>query len=219
LQPNYIPWRGYFDFFKQSDIFVVYDDVQYTKNDWRNRNLIKGPDGVQWLTIPVEDAKRLSSGLLIKDAKILNNGWQERHLKALEANYKHAPYFGEVMDIVKECFDEKHELLCDLTVALIKRINDYLGLRCKVMYSSKIGFCELSQTERLAAICKSLNAEEYLSGEAAKDYMELDKMGDIRVLWHRYKEKVYPQLWSGFLSRVSIVDTIMNCGLKTHDII
>jgi hypothetical protein len=219
LQPNYIPWRGYFDFFKQSDAFVVYDDVQYTKNDWRNRNLIKTPDGAQWMTIPVDDNKRIAKNLLIKDVKIINNGWQARHIKTLEMNYARAPYFGEVMDIMRESFDEDHTMLCPLVMTIIRRINEYLGLRCKIYYSSELGFADLHKTDRVVAICKHLKATEYLSGDAAKDYLELDKFGDIRVLWHRYKEKEYPQLHGQFISRISILDLLMNCGLKGFDLI
>ena len=219
LQPNYLPWRGYFDFFKQSDAFVVYDDVQYTKNDWRNRNTIKTPDGSQWITVPVNESGRMSKGLLIKDAKIVDSGWQDRQLKSLELNYKHAPYYGEVMDIVSDSFNEKPELISDLNMLLIGKINDYLGIRCKIYYSSKLGFNELDRQDRLVAICKCLGATEYYSGDAAKDYLDVSRFGDIRVLWHRYKEKTYPQLWGEFLSRVSIIDLLFNCGTKGYEII
>lgn len=215
LQPNYIPWRGYFDFFKQSDIFVVYDDVQYTKNDWRNRNYIKTPDGVQWLTIPIEHKHHMKS--LIKDVDIIDNGWQERHLKAVELNYINAPYFGEMYDMLKESIYEKN--LVKLNMSIITKILDYFGIRCKIYYSSEIGYNSLNPTERLVAICKHFNATEYLTGESAKDYLDTDKFGDIRVLWHKYKEKIYPQLWGDFVSKISIIDLLMNCGLKGYDII
>jgi hypothetical protein len=219
LQPNYIPWRGYFDFFKQSDAFVVYDDVQYTKNDWRNRNLIKSPDGVQWLTIPVDDSNRMSKYVLIKDVKIIYNGWPERHLKSLEMNYKASPYFDIIYDLMEQCFNEKQETLLALDMSIITKILDYLGIKCKIYYSSELGFTDFDKTERLVKICTHLGATEYLSGDAAKSYLDVDKFGDIRVLWHRYKEKVYPQLWSAFISRVSMIDLLMNCGIKGYDII
>lgn len=210
-----MPWRGYFDFFKQSNVFVVYDDVQYTKNDWRNRNYIKTPDGTQWLTIPIEHKHHMNS--LIKDVDNPDNGWQERHLKSIEQNYKNAPYFGEIYDIIKESVYEKN--LVKLNMKIIDKILNYLGMKCKVCYSSEIGYTDCEPTERLVQICKHFNATEYLTGESAKDYLEVDKFGGIRVLWHRYKEKVYPQLWGDFISRVSIVDLLMNCGMKGYDII
>jgi len=219
LQPNYIPWRGYFDFFKQSDVFVIYDDVQYTKNDWRNRNTIKTPDGAQWLTVPVDDRDRMSKYVLVKDVKVIENGWRERHLKTLEMNYAHAPYYGVIYDLMKEAFDENHELLVDLNMSIMRKILDYLGIRCRIEYSSKLGFNDCEQTDRLVAICKHLGATEYWSGDAAKDYLDQNKFGDIRVLWHKYKEHVYPQLWGNFISKISIVDLLMNCGTKSYDII
>jgi hypothetical protein len=219
LQPNYIPWRGYIDFFKQCDVFVYYDDVQYTKNDWRNRNLIKNPDGAQWLTIPIITDNRISNKLIIRDAIMHQNNWQMRHLEAIEANYKHAPYYGDIREILTEAYEQEKQNLSKLCQTIISRINDYLGLRCKTLLSSEMGFNECAPTERLVQICRSLGATEYLSGDAAKEYLQVDKFGDIRVLWHRYHEQIYPQLWGDFISRVSIIDTLMNCGRKTYDII
>lgn len=219
LQPNYIPWRGYFDFFKLCDTFVFYDDVQYTKNDWRNRNLIKTPDGVQWMSIPVNDVGRMSKGLLIRDVTMHQNEWQTRHLNLVDANYRDAPYYGEIRQMLAEAYAEERESLHRLCKALIAKVNDYLGIKTRMLSSSDLGFQDLAPTDRLVAICRHLGATEYLSGDAARDYLEVEKFGDIRVLWHRYHERAYPQLWGDFVSRVSIVDTLMNCGPKTHDII
>jgi len=219
IQPNYIPWRGYFDFFKQSDVFVFYNDVMYTKNDWRNRNTIKTPDGLQWLTIPVNDNKRVSKGLLINGATTLGSDWKERHLSSLELNYKNAPFIGEVLDIMEEGFMGDSYDLSEICISITQKILDYLGINCKTVRSSEIGYSNLSKTDRVVQICKELKATEYLSGDAAKDYMEMEKFGEIRVLWHRYKEKVYPQLWGDFISKVSIVDLLANCGTKAYDII
>ena len=207
-----MPWRGYFDFFKQSDAFVVYDDVQYTKNDWRNRNTIKTPDGTQWLTVPVEHSK-----CMINEVKIIQNGWRERHLKSIELNYKNAPYFNEIYDIIKRCVYK--DTLVDINMAIITETLDYLGIRCEIHRSSAIGHSDLDPTERLVAICKELDATEYLTGEAAKNYLDAERFGDIRILWHKYAEKKYPQLWGEFISRISVVDLLMNCGIKSYEII
>jgi len=219
LQPNYIPWRGYFDFFKQCDVFVFYDDVQYTKNDWRNRNEIKTQDGKQWLTVPVDDSNRMTKHMLIKDAKIIQNGWQERHLQALELHYKNAPYFDVIYSLMKEALGEPHETISTLDIAITNKILDYLGMRKKTYLSSELGVPHIDSTQRVVDICKKLRATEYLSGDAAKDYLQLDKFGDIRVLWHRYRERVYPQLHGPYISRISVIDLLMNCGLKSYEII
>jgi len=216
IQPNYISWRGYFDFFKQVDTFILYDDVQYTRRDWRNRNIIKTPDGPQWLTVPVDDSNRSA---LINEIKIKDNGWQERHLKQIRQAYSNAPYLHEVMGILEESFEEERESLSILNERLIRNILEYLGIRVNVINSSDIGYACMRSTERLVALCKAEGATAYLSGEAARNYLKPEEFGDIRVLWHKYKEKVYPQLWGDFLSRVSIIDTLMCCGRKTADII
>jgi len=215
IQPNYIPWRGHFDFFKKVDTFVFYDDVQYTKRDWRNRNTIKTPDGGQLLTVPV-DADR---DTLICDAKIVDNGWKQRHLDLISQNYKNAPYFGDAYGIMCESFDEIHEDIGSLTISITQKILDYFGINCRIYRSSELGFEDLHKTDRLVAICKKVGATEYISGMAAKDYLKPEKFGDIRVLWQRYNEKVYPQLWGDFMSRVSIIDLIANCGIKGYEII
>lgn len=219
LQPNYIPWRGYFDFVKQSDVFVFYDDVQYTKNDWRNRNLIKTKDGVQWLTIPVDDARRMTNKLLIKDAKVVHNDWPKRHLAMLRDSYKNAPYCEAIVDMLVEAFEAHPDSLADLDMAITRKICEYLGFNCKFLVASTLGHTDLAPTERLVAICQDLGATEYLSGYAAKDYLDTSKFGAIGVMWHRYHEKTYPQLHGEFISRISIVDVLMNCGIKTRDII
>lgn len=215
-QPNYLPWRGYFDFFKQSNLFVFYDDVQYTRQDWRNRNIIKTPDGPGWLQIPVEDYPKNAN---INEIKVRDNGWKIRHVEILRQNYMHAPYYGEVMGIVEDAFSADTKKLSDLDILLTKKMLEYIGISRQIVLSSDVGFAELSRTDRLVAICKKLGGTEYITGEAAKDYLEPEKFGDIRVLWHKYKEKVYPQLWGDFLSRVSILDTLFNLGPKTYDVI
>ena len=218
-QPNYIPWRGYFDFFKQADAFVFYDDVQYTKNDWRNRNEIKTQDGKQWLTVPVDDSNRMTKHMLINEAKIIQNGWQERHLQAIEMHYKNAPFFDVIYGLMKEALGEQHETISTLDVSITNKILDYLGIRRKTYLSSELDIPHTDPTQRVVDICKKLGATEYLSGDAAKDYLELDKFGDIRVLWHRYREKVYPQLHGPYVSKISVIDLLMNCGTKGYEII
>ena len=216
LQPNYIPWRGYFDFFKQCDVFVVYDDVQYTKNDWRNRNIIKTPDGPHWLTIPV---KKHKSDATIKDIVMKENGWEKRHLEAIVQNYSKAPYFDEIYKIIEQCLTSSYDILSYKCMKIVIDVLDYLGIRVKIVYSSDIGYQQYSPSRRLAKICEHFGASEYLTGDAAKSYLEVEKFGNIKVLWHKYHEKVYPQLWGDFISRVSIIDTLFCCGRKTYDII
>lgn len=100
LQPNYIPWKGVFDLINQVDAFVFYDDVQYTKKDWRSRNKIKSPNGEHWITVPI--ATKGKREQLIFEAEIDNTQiWQSKHYKSIWSSYNKAPYFEEYKYIIK----------------------------------------------------------------------------------------------------------------------
>ncbi|MHC4726119.1 MAG: WbqC family protein [Planctomycetota bacterium] len=219
LQPNYIPWRGYFDFFKQSDLFVIYDDVQYTRHDWRNRNTIKMPMGALWLTVPVQSKGCIKNNLLVKDAKICGTKWIRKHLGSMEAAYKKAPYFEEVYYIISGCIEQGYELLIDLNMSLIRAVLRYLGIECRIKYSSDLDIeCE-GKTERIVKILKSVGATEYLTGTMARGYIDERKFKNIKIVWHDYQPKEYPQLWGDYVPNLSIVDTLFNCGRATAKII
>lgn len=221
LQPNYIPWRGYFDFFKQCNLFIVYDDVQYTKNDWRNRNLIKTRNGHLWLTVPVKKAGRITNNLLVRDAEIAGDRWIRKHLKSIEANYKDATFFDEIYGLIERCLLKRHRKLIALNMELIHAILDYLDIKCEIKYSSWLWVSPHieSKTARLVDILEKVGATEYLTGPSAKRYLDESRFGDIKVAWHDYRLKEYSQLWGEFLPNMSIVDTLMNCGRRTKDVI
>ena len=167
LQSNYIPWKGYFDLINMVDEFILYDEVQYTKNDWRNRNKIKTPQGIQWLTIPV---RQESLDQKIKDTKISDKKWNIKHWRTISQNYSKAKYFKDYKDIFEELYltcDE--EYLSEINYKFITTINEILGIKTKLRWSSEFELVD-GQTEKLLGICKDCNADIYLSGPAAKDY-------------------------------------------------
>ena len=167
LQSNYIPWKGYFDLINMVDEFIFYDEVQYTKNDWRNRNKIKTPQGIQWLTIPV---RQESLDQKIKDTKISDKKWNIKHWRTISQNYSKAKYFKDYKDIFEELYltcDE--EYLSEINYKFITTINEILEIKTKLRWSSEFELVD-GQTEKLLGICKDCNADIYLSGPAAKDY-------------------------------------------------
>ncbi|WP_345993670.1 WbqC family protein [Sulfurimonas sp. HSL-1716] len=212
LQSNYIPWKGYFDLISSVDEFIFYDDVQYTKNDWRNRNKIKTFQGVQWITIPVEQ-KNLEQK--IKDTKVADNRWNKKHWSTISQSYAKAKYFQEYKDIFEELYlkgEEKY--LSEINYKFIMTINKILGITTKIRWSDEF---ELSngQTEKLLAICKQCDANVYLSGPAAKNYFNknLAKQENIQVEWIDYSGyPEYNQLFLPFEHSVSIIDLIFNEG-------
>ena len=167
LQSNYIPWKGYFDLINMVDEFIFYDEVQYTKNDWRNRNKIKTPQGIQWLTIPVRQENLEQK---IKDTKITDKKWNIKHWRTISQNYSKAKYFKDYKDIFEELYltcDE--EYLSQINYKFITTINEILEIKTKLRWSSEFELVD-GQTEKLLGICKDCNADIYLSGPAAKDY-------------------------------------------------
>jgi len=211
VQSNYIPWKGYFDLIAAVDEFIVYDDVQFTKNDWRNRNRIKTPKGVEWLTIPVgQDIRRR-----IRDVELPDARWQEKHWKTLAANYGRAPHFAELARVFQPLYlERRHTHLSALNREFIEAICRYLGIETRI---SNCGDYELvaGRTERLVSLAVQAGAAEYLSGPSAKSYIDEREFSTrgVRVSWFDYAGyPEYPQLWGPFSHEVTILDLLFNCG-------
>ena len=160
LQSNYIPWKGYFDLMQQVDVFVIYDEVQYTKNDWRNRNLIKSKNGLEWLTIPVKQDK-LSQR--IDETVVSTTNWNKKHWNALLANYSKAPYFREYSANFKHLY-ENIELtnLSSINRAFINVIVDILGIKTQLVDSKELNLSG-DKNERLIQAVKQIGGNHYIS--------------------------------------------------------
>jgi hypothetical protein len=213
LQSNYIPWKGYFDMINMVDEFVLYDCVQYTKNDWRNRNLIKTPNGVQWLTIP---CRVESLHQRIDETKVSDKSWANKHLKSIIQNYSRAKYFKEYIDIFEALYKEMadEEYLSNINYKFLTTINDILGIKTKISKCQDFTLIE-GQTSRLVRLCQDTNADIYISGPAAKNYLDesLFEKAGIKVEWMDYSGyKEYNQLFGEFTHGVSIIDLIFNEG-------
>ena len=212
LQSNYIPWKGYFDLINLVDEFIIYDDVQYTKNDWRNRNIIKTNQGLKWLTIPVRQEKL---GQLIIDTKISDKRWSKKHWASLSQCYSKAPFFNVYKDIFEHLFlTSEHEYLSEINYRFIAVINELLGIKTKIRWSGEFDLVD-GQTERLLGIYKQCKATEYLSGPAAKDYFDSDQAikENIEVSWMDYSGyQEYAQLNPPFEHGVTILDLLFSVG-------
>lgn len=221
LQSNYIPWKGYFDLIHDADLFIFYDEVKYTKNDWRNRNKIYTRNGLQWLTIPIDkDAVKLK----ISQVKPRDENWQELHFKSLSMGYKRAPFFSQLEPILNETYlERKWTSLSDLNHFLIKKISLLIGIKTDFADSKKYNL-EGERVERLLNLLKQVGATEYISGTAALDYLagkeQLFADSNIKLTFKTYP--VYPeykQLFEPFRQDVSIFDLIANIKadeIKNH---
>ena len=218
LQSNYIPWKGYFDLIAAVDEFIIFDDMQFTRRDWRNRNQVKTPQGRQWLTIPVDVKGKYSQTIF--ETRIADAHWAARHWKILQLNYAKAPCFTEIADWLKPLYLEcHHEHLSQLNRGLVEAICDYLNIRTCFSSSADYQLVE-DKTERLVSICQQAGADRYLSGPAAKDYIDENRFdsANIQVSWFDYSGyPEYPQLWGDFEHKVSILDLLFNCGRQASE--
>ena len=216
LQSNYLPWKGYFDLIHDADLFVYYDEVQYTKNDWRNRNRIYSKNGLQWLTIPVAKAavKQKISEVLLPEPR-----WQQDHFKSLFYAYKPAPYFNQLEPLLAEVYQERTwERLADLNRYVTERISAMLGIQTR-FDDSKNYPLEGDRVSRLINLLRGLGATEYISGPSARDYMkESEHLFAEKGIKLRYKDysgyPSYRQLSEPFEPGVSVVDLLANVPLS-----
>lgn len=213
LQPAYLPWMGFFDQLVRSSVFVYYDDVQYDKHGWRNRNRIKAANGEpHWLTIPVR-----RSGLdwpLIKDVEIdKTNAWSKKHVGTIRQFYKKAPFLKTYIDELEELLMRPWVRLVDLDIATVELLRKWFNIERPIHRSSELGITG-DKSERLLNICKHFDAKRYVSGDAAKDYLnvELFRSHGVDVEWQSYTHPVYPQLHGDFTPYLSALDLVLNCG-------
>ena len=212
LQPGYLPWLGFFDQMRRSDVFVFYDDVQYDKHGWRNRNRIKTASGPQWLTVPV-----LHSGLgspCILDVEIDHRTpWVRKHLASIRQAYAAAPFLQRYLPELEELLQRRWDRLVDLDLAVVELMSRWLGLARRTARSSVLGIGG-ERSERLVAICRHFGAGTYLSGDAAQEYLDvgLFERHGIQVEWQQFAHPVYPQLHGEFVPFLSAIDVVMNCG-------
>lgn len=215
LQPSYIPWRGYFDQIRRADLFVFYDDVQYDKHGWRNRNQIKTAQGKQWLTIPVH-SKGVTEGIPIKDIRIdWSKPWSRNHLKALTFAYQKAPYFKDYLSLLQAFYDRRDECLADFTIETSIVLSRELGMAStSFLRSSQLPGITGTRTARLIQILQQVGARHYISGPAAREYIEPEKFDEagITLEYMEYNYPEYPQLYLPFDPNVTILDLLFMTG-------
>jgi hypothetical protein len=212
LQSNYIPWKGYFDIIHDVDEFVFHDDIQYTRQDWRNRNRIKTPGGVSWLTIPVGADERRN----ICEVELPAGNWALDHWRRLQSSYQQAPFFDDYRPFLHDIYvSRRWHHLSDLNQHLVRTLaTDVLGLRTHFVDSREL---ELSagKQERVLEILAKVSADVYVSGPAAKAYLEPDRFmsAGIDLVWKSYAGyPEYPQLHPPFAHDVTILDLLFHTG-------
>jgi hypothetical protein len=212
VQSNYIPWKGYFDLIGAVDEFILYDEMQYTRRDWRNRNQIKTPQGLQWLTVPVRVKGKYEQK--IRETEIDGQGWGATHWKSLAQNYARAAHFEEIAEWVEPLYRQPYSHLSDLNRRFIETICQYLEIGTTISDSAQYSLVG-DKTERLADLCVQAGATEYISGPSAKSYVDekVFRERGVVLAWFDYAGyPEYPQLWGEFAHGVTVLDLLFNCG-------
>lgn len=220
LQPGYLPWLGFFEQMLRDELFVLYDDVQYTKKDWRNRNRIKTPQGPLWLTVPVETSGRrfqLVHEVRIDDSK----DWRRTHLRSLELNYRRAPWFEWAYEPLRAVVERPYEHLIDLDEALIVGICRLLGFARPIRRATEFSLADPDQNGRVIECMQRAGGSVLYNGAASRDIIDLPRFRaeGLDVVFQDYKHPVYPQLWGAFVPYLSVIDLLMNCGPESLEIL
>lgn len=213
-QPNYLPYLGFFDKMRQADIFVIYDDAQFNKEDFQHRNKIRIFHGWKWLTVPVE-----KKHIPIKEIKIRNEltnkglKWSDAQFKEIIDAYFDTPYYKDYEKKLEEIYMKRYDKLIDLNLDIISFLMDAFKIKTKLVFSSELGFTSKS-TQRLVDIVESLGGDTYLSGSFGKNYLDVSQFQDknIKLEFQDFKHPVYKQNYDDFIPNMSSIDALFNIG-------
>lgn len=216
IQPGYLPWLGYFDQMAQADLFIHYDDVQFSRKSWHHRNRLKSPVGEQWLTVPVEHAGKT---MAINQVAIANpawgRGWGTAHLAMIRDWYRKAPFLGDYLPALEDLLEQTWDRLINVDVALVTQMAAWLGVDARTAYASDFGIpLSLDTTARPLQICQAAGVTRLILGPTARAYVEPGAFQEagIEILWHSYQPEPYSQLHGPFLPYMSALDAILMLG-------
>lgn len=214
IQSNYIPWRGYFDFIDNVDTFVIYDDVQYSKGSWRNRNQIKYSNGLKWITLPV----KVNLGMNINEVELKNDSWKKEHADLIKLCLGNAPYFKEAKEVWEKGISVNTNMLSELNENIIRVICNHLDIKTKIIRSEPYNLSGI-KTDRLMELFEKVGATSYLSGPAAESYLDVEmfRAKSINLTYKSYSYSEYPQQFGAFSPTVTILDLIANMGSEAKN--
>nr|WP_321352008.1 WbqC family protein [uncultured Methanoregula sp.] len=218
-QPMYLPWCGLFDRIARSDLFILLDNVQYSKNYFINRNKIRTPQGWTWLTVPVISHGK--SDQLIRDVETDGKiPWEHQHWKSISVSYAKAPYFKEYAGFFDEMYSTRWVYLNDVIKKTLTYLLQSLDIPTRIILASELDVTG-KKNEYILNLCQNVGADEYLSGPDGRNYLNLPQWQEagIEVLFHEYQHPEYPQLYGTFEPNMSVIDLLFNCGKSSKGIL
>jgi hypothetical protein len=219
-QPSYLPWLGLFAKMKKSDIFVYFDNVSYSKRDWSSRNKIRNEKSWLWLTVPVLTKDKKNQ--IFTEVKIDNNQeWARKHWAKISMNYSKAPFFSLYENFFREVYDTEWNYLSELDEHITKYLMKILGIKTKFVKASTSLHLEGKKSSLVLDMCKKMNASTIIFGGEGKNFAQVEdfESAGIKPIFQEYKHPVYPQIHGEFISHMSIIDLLFNCGPKSLDIL
>ena len=215
MQPTYLPWVGYFDLMDQVDVFVLLDDVAFSRQSWQQRNRVRTASGLTWLTIPVR--RENPGSLQIRDVQIADPKFADKHWRTIEQAYARCPFFCGYRDSLREIFvgSEPWQSLAALNIRLIEWLAAAIGIQTPLLVASTLE-CGGRRGEHVAELCVATNATQYRSPPGAETYLREDAKcfvdRRLELSLHEYRHPVYPQLHTPFLPHACALDLLFNRG-------
>jgi len=220
MQPTYLPWCGYFGLMQSVDLFIYLDSVQFARRSWQQRNQIKTASGAQWLTVPVISKGKRDQR--IDEVEIdASAHFEATHRRAIELNYRHAAAYGEVADRILAGLERPQGRLVDLTLDLIARLRDLMGIATPTRRTSEMQGAG-AKADLLVSLCREVGATEYVSPPGSQGYIEETdafSRANISVRYFKFEHPVYPQVFGDFLPFMSCIDMLLNCGDRSRQLI
>lgn len=211
-QPNYLPYLGFFDKIKKSDVFIVGDDAQFNYKDYHHRNRIRIKEGWKWLTIPVvKEFKPISEIKIKNDVEIKGVSWSEKHFLEIQKEYKKSPYFSCYESEIQRIYMIKYTKLIDLNINLIHFLLKCFDINTKIVFASDFK-SDARSSIKIVEMINEIGGDTYLSGFGGKNYLDLSQFGDIKVEFQDYKHPIYKQCYDGFEANMAAIDALFNVG-------
>ncbi|MCB9554678.1 MAG: WbqC family protein [Deltaproteobacteria bacterium] len=219
MQPGYLAWLGFFELMAYVDRFVYFDDVQYTRKDWRSRNRVKTANGPVWLSVPVKKAPRET---LIKDIEInYEQTWLDKHLRTIEVAYRKAPYFEPLYGEIKSILESRPRLLKELDDSLIRLCMRHFSIECELTWSSELKLPPAEKNRRIIDVCRAHGSSVLYDTQASSTFIDVALFAEngIEVLFQDYQHPQYPQQWGEFVSHMAAIDLIFNTGPQARKVL